>query len=121
MATPPQKKKADPARDLDGNGIIDGADDPSRDLDKDGRIDVGDRKLNDLNKDGRIDAADSRVNDLDGDNEIDANDRRLKQEQARAKEEQSQSVGESLGLKKEDGKWQQSHAQSLPAAGHKLR
>jgi hypothetical protein len=118
MAVPPQKKKVDPARDLDGNGVIDGADDPSHDLDKDGRIDVGDRKLNDLNKDGRIDAADSRINDLDGDNEIDANDRRLKLDQAK---EQTQSVGEALGLKKEQGKWQQSHSQSLPAAGHKLR
>lgn len=117
MSTP-QKKKIDPARDLDGNGIIDGADDPSLDLDRDGRIDVGDRKINDLNKDGRIDASDSRVNDLDGDNDIDGTDRRLKQEQAKA---ESQSVGEALGLKKEDGKWQQSHSQSLPSTGHKLR
>ena len=116
----PKKSTVDPARDLDGNGVIDLADDPSRDLDKDGRIDTGDRKLNDLNKDGRIDAVDSRINDLDGDDEIDAADRQLKQEQQAGKEEKT--VGEALGLNKSGGKWQksESHAHSLPVSGPKL-
>lgn len=119
-------------------------DDPLRDLDRDGDIDAGDNRIDDLNNDGRIDANDRDIRDLDGDNDIDATDRRLELERAQgqsqdqtqsqshsstpdnsAEEEESlenelapeaptPSVGEALGLKKnEDGTWQHKQSQSL--------
>ena len=87
MATPPptpqQPKKPDPSRDLDHDGDVDLADDRSRDLDHDGGIDGADRE----------------ENDIDNDQDIDSSDRSIKEKN---------SVGSSLGWKKDDKGWQRS-------------
>lgn len=93
--------------------------DLSRDLDGDGDVDAGDDLTHDLNRDGRIDGEDRRIYDLDNDNDIDATDRRLRADASSVSEQETlddkpaQSVGEALGLKKDnEEKWQHSHAQS---------
>ncbi|TDU71446.1 hypothetical protein EI77_02570 [Prosthecobacter fusiformis] len=109
---PPPRSKASSLRDLDGDGDVDLADDP----------------INDLDNDGRIDADDREIHDLDNDNDIDAADRLLKEEQAKGldeepakKEERTQSVGEALGLSKNDGKWQRSQSQAVPSPGNSVK
>ncbi len=92
---PPSRPKVDPMKDLDGDGDIDAADNPINDLDRDGRIDAGDRE----------------IDDLDNDNDIDARDHELKNEQA--VEDPKESVGATLGLKKDGGKWQKEQSQTL--------
>lgn len=82
--------------------------DPLRDLDNDGDVDLADNAINDLDRDGRIDGEDREQFDLDHDNDIDAADRRLKR-----KQEEGQSVGEALGLKKTGGQGQRSQSQQV--------
>lgn len=88
MPSPP---KADPSRDLDGDGDVDLADDRSRDLDHDGRIDAEDREERDID------------NDLD----IDATDRTLAAKT---------SVGAALGMTKTGQGWQKGEALSQAPA-----
>lgn len=89
----------------------------SRDLDRDGDVDLADDLTHDLNRDGRIDANDRDHLDLDNDNDIDGADRALANQQA----QQTQTVGQALGMDKTEEGWKHAQAQQIKPQGQGVK